>query len=247
MSKRILSQFPDQMNVALTGASGGIGHALLEHLLNDPQIGHITAFSRRKIQLSHEKLSCAEIDISNEASIAAASQAITGELHLILIASGLLNVPAHNMPEKALRDLNMTAFQESFAINTVGPALIAKYFMPKMARGGRSVFAALSARVGSISDNQLGGWYSYRASKAALNMVIKTLSIEVARTHKNTLVIGLHPGTVDTSLSAPHSKNIQHEIFTPDQAAGYLLNVINTAPIDQSGGCLDYSGKVIPP
>ncbi|MED5423922.1 MAG: NAD(P)H-binding protein, partial [Pseudomonadota bacterium] len=104
MSKRILSQFPDQMNVALIGASGGIGHALLEHLLNDHQIGHITAFSRRKIQLSHEKLSCAEIDISNEASIAAASQAITGELHLILISSGLLNVPAHNMPEKALRD-----------------------------------------------------------------------------------------------------------------------------------------------
>ena len=133
------------------------------------------------------------------------------------------------------------------AVNTIGPALIAKYFLPLMARDDKAVMAHLSARVGSISDNRMGGWTSYRAAKAAQNMVVKNAAIETARRDKQKIIIGLHPGTVDSRLSAPFQGNVaQDKLFSPAQSAGYLLNVIDAVTPAQSGKVLAWDGAEIP-
>lgn len=150
-------------------------------------------------------------------------------------------------PEKTWRDLSGEAMARVFATNTIAPSLIAKHFLPLLPRSGRSVFAVLSARVGSISDNRLGGWYSYRASKAALNQIIKTASIELARTRPEAICLGLHPGTVDTTLSKPFQTNVARgKLFTPQMSASYLLEVIGNAAPVQSGSLLAWDGSVVP-
>ena len=150
-------------------------------------------------------------------------------------------------PEKTWRSLNAAALAKAFRINTVGPALVAKHFLPLLARRRKSAFAVLSARVGSISDNRLGGWYAYRASKAALNMLIRTLSIELKRSNRDALCIALHPGTVDSRLSKPFQGNVPDgKLFSPDVAANHLLSVIDGVDPEQSGKLFAWDGAEIP-
>ena len=152
------------------------------------------------------------------------------------------------MPEKSLRDLDAETMRKVFEVNTIGPALVAKYFIPLMAREGKGVFSALSARVGSVSDNRLGGWHSYRASKTALNMIIKNISIEAARKYKELSVIGLHPGTVDTGLSEPFQSNVSEgKLFSPESSARYLLDVVNGVQASDSGKVFAWDGQEIEP
>jgi NAD(P)-dependent dehydrogenase (short-subunit alcohol dehydrogenase family) len=147
-----------------------------------------------------------------------------------------------------LRDLDHASLTRLFAVNAIGPALVAKHFVPLLPREGRGVLAALSARVGSIGDNRLGGWYGYRASKAALNMLVRTLAIELARTRKEAICVTLHPGTVDTGLSKPFQKAVPPErLFTPDRSAAHLLDVLDSLTPAQTGRCFAWDGKEIAP
>ena len=150
------------------------------------------------------------------------------------------------MPEKSLRELSTEKLQLLFDVNTIVPTLCAKHFLPKLNRKERSIFAALSARIGSISDNRLGGWYSYRLSKAALNMAVKTLAIEWQRTHCNVSVIALHPSTTDTALSEPFQQNVpKGKLFSTAQTAGFLLEVLRSVSEKQSGEFLAFDGTSI--
>lgn len=185
------------------------------------------------------------MDITDEDSIHAACEKIDGTIDIVVIATGILH-DENLQPEKTLNDLSMNNFNRVFAINCFGPAMVAKYLVPKMTRDTKSVFSVLSARVGSISDNYLGGWYAYRASKAAVNMVLKNISIEVERKNKNAVVIGLHPGTVDTNLSKPFQANVkQGKLFTTDYAADQLFDVIRNCDVMDTGKLFDYNNDVI--
>lgn len=243
----LLSSFSGPLQVLLIGASGGIGSAITTQLLSQAKVAKLIALSRREIQVAHPKLSTGYIDITDEASIIAATQALDVEhLDMVLVMSGILHAQGL-APEKSLRELSLGNFQQIFAVNAFGPALVFKHLLQYLPRDRRSILAALSARVGSIGDNQLGGWYSYRASKAALNMVIKCASIEIGRHRKQACVIGLHPGTVDTALSAPFQARIKPgQLFTAEQAATYLLQVINQVSVADSGNTFAWDGQVIP-
>ncbi len=187
-------------------------------------------------------------DLSDEASIADAAATITDDPpQIIVVATGVLSLPDGTGPERSYRSIDAAAMVEMMRINTVGPAVIAKHMLPLLDRKTRGVFAALSARVGSIADNELGGWHSYRASKAALNMLLKNFSIEVGRTHRHVIIAGLHPGTVDSDLSKPFQGNVPDgKLFTPDQSAAYLIEVMNGLTPKDSGGVFDWAGKRIP-
>jgi NAD(P)-dependent dehydrogenase (short-subunit alcohol dehydrogenase family) len=189
------------------------------------------------------------IDVEEEASIAHAASTLSGEepLDLVVIASGLLHSD-RIAPEKSYRQLSAESLEQYFAVNTTGPALVAKHFLPLLRKDRPSVFAALSARVGSIGDNRLGGWYGYRASKAALNMIVKTLAIELARTNPQAACVALHPGTVATDLSAPFRRRVPAErLFAADTAAKHLLEVILGLTTSQSGGIFAWDGTAITP
>lgn len=172
-------------------------------------------------------------------------ESTTKTIDLIFVATGML----HNkeiMPEKAIKDLSAENFLALYQANTIVPALIAKHFLPLLNRENRAVFAALSARVGSISDNQLGGWYAYRCAKAALNMLIKNLSIETSRRCPRSVVIGLHPGTVKTPLSAPFQKHVpSNRLFEPELAAEALMNIVETVQPADTGKCIAWDRKEI--
>jgi NAD(P)-dependent dehydrogenase (short-subunit alcohol dehydrogenase family) len=191
------------------------------------------------------------LDLTDEATIAGAAQSVASEdsaLDLAVVASGILHDGEALRPEKTWRALEGAALERAYRVNAVGPALIAKHFLPLLARDRKSVFAALSARVGSISDNQLGGWHAYRASKAALNMLLRTFAIELARRNPGAVCVGLHPGTVDTRLSAPFQANVSEDKpFTPDFAASRLLEVLDRLAPDDSGKVFAWDGQVILP
>jgi len=241
----LLTTFSNDLNVAVIGASGGIGRGFVDHLSAHDNVEHVYAFSRSDVGFDDEKVTSGYIDILNEDSIAAAVALVEDKLDIVIVATGVLH-DKNTQPEKSLRDLSMQQFHAVFEVNTFGPALVAKYFTTLLPRNRRSVFAALSARVGSISDNGLGGWYAYRASKAALNMVIKNTAIEVARQNKEAAIIGLHPGTVDTGLSEPfQSKVASGKLFTPEHSAGCLLRVINDVRPQQSGRVFAWDGTEI--
>jgi len=243
-----LASFGGPLNAAVIGASGGIGGALVEHLAKAPAINRLHALSRSRPASNPAVAEWISIDIENEASVAEAADAAgkTGPLDLILVASGILHDDIGLAPEKTWRALDAGAFAKVFAVNTIGPALVAKHFLPILARDRKAVFAALSARVGSISDNQLGGWHAYRASKAALNMLIKTFAIELAYRNPSALCIGLHPGTVDTNLSAPFQANVPDgKLFTPAAAAASLVDVIDSLDIGDSGRLIGWDGRAI--
>lgn len=186
-------------------------------------------------------------DLEDEASIAAAaSEVARGPTPtLVFVATGVLR--DGQTPERSYRAMTPEHLMRDFRINTVGPALIAKHFLPLLPRDRRAVFATLSARVGSISDNRLGGWHAYRASKAALNMILKTLAIEMARSHPQTIVAGLHPGTVDTGLSVPFQKGVAPEkLFDARYSAEQLLSVLETLGPADSGRVFAWDGTIVP-
>ncbi|MBH9537968.1 SDR family NAD(P)-dependent oxidoreductase [Novosphingopyxis sp. YJ-S2-01] len=224
----------------IIGASGGIGAALVETLRDEGEYG-VTALARSFEGDAH-------IDITDEASVAAAAERCAPmKPELIILATGLLH-EGERGPEKALRDLDGDWLARSFAVNAIGPALVAKHFLPIMKDSGITRFAALSARVGSISDNRLGGWYGYRASKAALNQMIRTLAIEWRRKNERSIVVGLHPGTVDTALSEPFQGNVpEGKLFSADRAAVQLLDVLDDLRPGDSGRIFAWDGEEITP
>ncbi len=187
-------------------------------------------------------------DLTDEASIAAAAGMMRAEPpEWVIVASGVLTLPDGTGPERTYKRLDAGTMAEVFALNTIGPALIAKHILPLMPRGDRFVFAALSARVGSISDNRLGGWHSYRASKAALNMLLKNFALEMARTHPHGVVVGLHPGTVDSTLSQPFQTGLPDgQLTAPAAAAANLLGVLAALAPEDSGRVFDFKGAQVP-
>lgn len=217
------------------GARGGIGSALLRSLRSEPRWNAVTGLSRP------------ELELSDESSIAAAAQSVAAQgipLRLVINATGALG--KHGcIAEKTWKQIDPVAMQKTFAINTIGPALLMKHFLPLLARDGRSVFATLSARVGSIGDNHLGGWYSYRAAKAALNQLVHTAAIELRRNRPEALCVAIHPGTVATPLTDGYVKT-GLEVQTPEIAAHRILDVLTGLDASQSGGFFDHKGLPIP-
>ncbi len=234
-------------NIAILGASGAIGGAICSRLSANHPHAKIHAFSRAGVDINGANIHAHPIDYHDESSLeeAAGIVAQSGPPDLIFSATGLLH-DEHLMPEKALRDLSAENFQKLFAANTIVPALAMKHFLPTISKDRRAVFAAMSARVGSISDNRLGGWYAYRASKAALNMSIKNASIEMGRRHKHAIIVGLHPCTVDSALSKPFQAHVpEGKLFTADYSAEKMLNVLKGLTPKDSGKCFAWDGKEV--
>ncbi|WP_425064781.1 SDR family NAD(P)-dependent oxidoreductase [Reyranella sp.] len=237
MSGAVDAHLPGGIAIVV-GSSGGIGSALHERLSAQSRFGAVLGLGRR---------SSPPLDLTDEESIAGAARHVAGlgrDVRLIIDASGILHDDGLS-PEKSWRDLDAAQMAKAFAVNAIGPALLMKHFLPLLPRQGRSVFATLSARVGSIGDNRLGGWYSYRASKAALNQFVRTAAIELGRRQPAALCVALHPGTVATPLSSPFVK-AGLDVQTPDQAAGRLLDVIDRLPPGSSGSFFDYRGDPVP-
>ncbi|MFN3536287.1 MAG: SDR family NAD(P)-dependent oxidoreductase [Brevundimonas sp.] len=231
------------MRAVVIGASGGIGAALAARLAADDRYEAVFGVSRSG--RAPDGVTGLQADVTDLASLEAAAAAVGAPLDLCIVASGVLHDGFQ--PERSWRALDADHLQRDFAVNAMGPALAARAFLPLTPREGRAVFAALSARVGSIGDNRLGGWHSYRASKAALNMILKTLSVELARTHPGMICVGLHPGTVDTALSEPFQKGVAADkLFAPDQSAARLLSVVEGLSPADSGGVFDWRGERIP-
>ncbi len=218
------------------GASGGIGRAVAERLTAAGRFGVVDPLSRST-----------GFDLEDEATIAAAAARVADgpPPTLVFVATGVLH--HGEAPERTYRAMTAEHLLRDYRINTVGPALVMKHFAPLLPRDRRAVFAALSARVGSIGDNRLGGWHSYRASKAALNMLLKNLSIELARSHPQAVIAGLHPGTVDTGLSEPFQKGVASDkLFTPAFSAERLLSVVDGLTPADSGGVFAWDGVRVP-
>ena len=239
-----------ERTAVIVGASGGIGKALVAALARNAEIDRVFAAARRPVDFHESKVETIGLDLLDEMSIAALAERIDPDMSLetVIVATGVLHDDEALQPEKRLADIEPEQLARAFAVNATGPALVAKHLLPHLARDRRSIFAALSARVGSIGDNRLGGWYAYRASKAALNMLIRTAAIELRRTQPEAICIGLHPGTVATPLSAPFRTRVAPDsLFSPQRAAGNLLRVIREASPAQSGACLAWDGTGIEP
>lgn len=223
------------MDTIIIGASGGIGAALAD--LYETKGDRVDRLSR----------SAGRIDLTDAASIAAAADALPfNAATRLVVATGLLHDESLS-PERSLRDLDQVSLERAFLVNAIGPALVLRHFLPRLARSGRVEVALLSARVGSIADNRLGGWYGYRASKAALNQLVRTAAIEVARTRPEAVLAALHPGTVDTEMSRPFQANVAPErLFTPADSAQALADVLGRLTLSDSGGFFDWQGKAIP-
>ena len=234
--------------VAVIGSSGAIGRAFVDHYINDLSVNSIFSFSRSSIGIDNNKVKHFSIDIENENSVQDAAKSVE-EINFdeIIIASGLLHTNEFG-PEKSIKDLKADNILKVLNVNTVGPAIIGKYFLPLLNKDNKSVMAFLSARVGSISENKLGGWYAYRASKSALNQVIKTFSIELKRTNPKAIIIGLQPGTVDSELSAPFKRSVSNnKLFSAEYSVSQLLEVIERADESSSGNLISWDGEIISP
>ena len=234
----MLPSFPAGSLGVVIGASGAIGGALLDSLQHAFGVTRAIGFSRKGLP---------SLDLTSEASIAsAACQLLQSDAppRLIIDATGFLHGDGVS-PEKSLRQLDAANLAKAFSLNAIGPALLMKHFSPLLPRSGKAVFATLSARVGSIGDNHLGSWYGYRASKAALNQLVRTAAIELKRRQPEAICVALHPGTVDSRLSAPFRK-IGLAVRSPAEAAGGLLEVIDRVRPEDSGGFFDYRGEPVP-
>lgn len=212
------------------GATGGIGHAVAAEL------------ERRDVEVTRRSRSEDGFEVTDEARIEAGLADLEGTFDLIFVATGALKIDG-NGPEKSLRQLNEEALVGQFRANAVGPALVLKHARRLLPRKERAVFVALSARVGSIGDNGLGGWYSYRTAKAALNQLMHGAAIELGRSHRSLVVACLHPGTVETGFTQEYP---DHDKVGPERAAERLVDVVETLTPEHSGGFYDYAGKEIP-
>lgn len=230
------------MTAVVFGANGGIGAALVAALAERGEAVH--AFSRSDIEARGGVVPHVG-DPFDEAWLSRECKSI-GEAEYVVVANGVLTLPGGSGPEKSYRAIDAQAMAEVLRINTVLPALIAKHALSLLPRKKRGVFAAISAKVGSIGDNGLGGWHSYRASKAALNMLVKNFAIELGRTHQQAAVVALHPGTVDTALSEPFQQGLpEGQVRPPHEAALALLETIEGLTAGDSGGLLAYDGSRI--
>jgi NAD(P)-dependent dehydrogenase (short-subunit alcohol dehydrogenase family) len=213
------------------GASGGIGSALAREL--QARGWTVTGLSRREHGL----------DVTDAASIEAHLSALDGPFQRIIIATGALEIGDHG-PEKALKQITPQAMAAQFALNATGPALVLAHAARLLPRDEPAVVATLSARVGSIGDNQIGGWHSYRAAKAAVNQIIRGAAIELARTHRQAACVALHPGTVATKFTEKYLG--RHPAVTPDHAAQRLLDLMDGLGPKDTGQFYDYAGKTVP-
>ena len=230
----MLSSFPSGGTAAVIGASGAIGAAVADAVEASGAFARTVRFHRR---------SDPPLDLTDEASIEAAAASLLGDtVRLVFLATGFLHGGGVE-PEKSLRRLTVDGLNRNLALNTIGPALVLKHFCPLLPREGRSVLAMVTAKVGSIADNDLGGWYSYRASKAAQNQLIRTASIEVARTKPEALLVALHPGTVQSDLSAPFAK-AGLTVRPPAESAEAMLRVVDG--LTETGTFRGYDGATIP-
>ena len=237
-------------NVAVIGSSGAIGNSISKLLKSEISVESVYNFSRSAISESSEKEKNIYIDIENEDSIIESIKKIPKDIKfdLIFVATGILHNDEDIYPEKSIKDISGNKLKKVLMVNTIGPALIGKYFIPFLNKNNKNVFAFLSARVGSISNNKIGGWYSYRASKSALNQIIKNFSIEIKRSNPNSIFVGLQPGTVKSNLSKPFQKNVNSEnLFSPDYSAKKLLDVINNLSIEDTGKLFAWDGEEIHP
>lgn len=254
-----MDSFSDPIKVVIIGASRGIGLAMVRALLADQTVDQLFATTRLPAddgelsllgQGSDGRLVVLDMDVTLEASVSKAVLAISAKVprvDLIINCAGILHDGAAMQPEKRLAEVNPENLQRSFSINAIGPLLVGKHFQRLLDKEARAVFATLSARVGSIGDNRLGGWYAYRISKAAQNMVTKNLSIELRRRARGVICVALHPGTVDTGLSGPFQKNVpEGRLFSPERAARQLFDVIDGLGPDDNGGFFAWDGQPIP-
>lgn len=233
MTDQSMTSLAGGYSALVIGATGGIGHATARQLEMDGRCSKVVRLSRRNDGL----------DVTDENSVYRAAEALkTEEFSLILCATGALTIDGVG-PEKSLRQISQASMMAQFAVNAVGPALILKHFVPLLAKKKRVIFALLSARVGSIGDNALGGWISYRSSKAALNQITHTAAIEVARANPSSLIVAVHPGTVSTSLSEPFSSGRSRS--EPGDAANRILHMLDGLEPGDTGKFYSYDGTSI--
>jgi NAD(P)-dependent dehydrogenase (short-subunit alcohol dehydrogenase family) len=255
----MLTSFPDGSRALVTGASRGIGLEFVRQLLAGPRFERVFAGCREPQQAGalaalaagEPRLRPVRLDVAYEPGIEAAAADVaagTDRLNLVVNCAGVLHGgPAALSPEKRLADVRADALAASFAVNAFGPLLVAKHFERLLAHRERAVFASISARVGSIGDNRLGGWHAYRGAKAAQNMFTRTLAIEWGRTRRNVVCIALHPGTTDTELSRPFQANVPPEkLFPPERTVRQLLAVIDRLTPADSGSFLAWDGSPVP-
>ncbi|MBE9047803.1 SDR family NAD(P)-dependent oxidoreductase [Pleurocapsales cyanobacterium LEGE 10410] len=247
----------NRINALIVGASQGIGLGFVRALLQQDNLQKIYATYRSKqtardllaLEQQHrDRLECLQVDITDESQIAAAAHKIqeSKQLHLAIYCVGVLH-EENLSPEKSLRQINAENLIYSFQVNSIGAVLLAKHLMPLFNKSDRSIFACISAKVGSIGDNRLGGWYGYRASKAALNMLLKTTAIEYSRRCPKTIVVALHPGTTDTRLSRPFQKNVPPgKLFPVEHTVELLSKVIAGLSIKDSGEFFSWDGSQLP-
>jgi NAD(P)-dependent dehydrogenase (short-subunit alcohol dehydrogenase family) len=246
----------NQSKTALVvGASQGIGSGFVRQLLDRDDIHTVYATYRSPesatdlFALASPKLKCLSMDITDESHIASVTEQIKAETSHLNYAVNCVGILHENtlQPEKSLRHINAEQLTRYFQVNSIGGILLAKHIQPLLKHSDRSVFATISAKVGSIGDNQLGGWYGYRASKAALNMLMRTTAIEYKRTCPQAIVVTLHPGTTDTRLSQPFQRNVPPEkLFTIDRTVKQLLTVIDGLETTDSGEFFSWDGSRLP-
>lgn len=248
----VLNNLSQNIRAVVFGASGGIGGEFIRQLNDLEQVSEIYGVSRRGNDFKSNKYTDLHADITDEDAVKDVVSQIGGEVNLIIIATGVLHATLEDgtelQPEKSMRQINALQLQAVMNANMIGPSLVMKHFLPMVPKDEPSICASFSARVGSISDNHIGGWYAYRASKAALNMMIKNYAIEMGRRYKKTCVIGLHPGTVDTNLSEPFQGNVPaQKLFSREQSVGYLMDVLSSMTAEHTGKCYDWQGEEILP
>ncbi len=239
----------------VVGGGRGIGLGFVHQLLAQPEIDRVYATYRNPepaavlLSITDPRLTCLQMDITAESQIASVVQQIqteTVQLHYVINCVGILH-EGELQPEKSLRHINADRLLRYFQVNSIGAMLLFKQVQPLLKHGDRSILATISAKVGSISDNQLGGWYGYRASKTALNMFIRNTAIEYKRTCPQAIVVALHPGTTDTNLSLPFQRNVPPEkLFSVDRCVEQLLVVINGLDPSNSGEFYSWDGSSLP-
>ena len=243
--------FQDPICAVVIGGNGGVGREFVRQLKAAKQVTHIVATHRNPIAIDHQhpKVTWVQVDVRKEETIEALALYIYDaglKPNLIINCIGILHTSDFG-PERTWRHLDASTMQDVFAINAFAVALLGKHLISLMPRKGRTIFASLSARVGSIADNRLGGWYSYRASKTAHNMFVKTLSIEARRKYPELAIVSLHPGTVDTALSEPFTARYDpNKLFTVTRSVNELSNVISKMTANCTGGFWAWDGQVIP-